>query len=321
MTIAMSRISARMPVERDPVGDVIARATGAVLDQRVLSRVLRLGQSPRLPPGERMIDLILDAGREALSGRPVSMVLYAHTLLVQPFGHHDEFVATARSGLDLAGVPVYGISRVGCTSVLRAADLAHRYLTRPETGENEAVLVIGGDQGTVTSMLRFIPPVTVCGDAAAAFVMRRADGRYRYLSSAGFRDTRFHRNSKMSDEEARQFGVSVAGNVAEAVDTALARAGLARDDIDWIMPHMANAVMWRNICRELRIGLDKVCLELLPDQGHTFGVDALLALRHADRSGRLAVGQRCLLVAIGQGAYFHATVVEVMAETCEPTSD
>jgi 3-oxoacyl-[acyl-carrier-protein] synthase-3 len=314
VTVALSPISARVPSERDSVAEVVARTVGRVVDQRLLSRVLRLDKSPRLAADDRMIDLILDAGREALDGRPASMVLYAHTLLMQPFGHQDEFMAAARSRLGLTGVPVYGISRIGCSSVLRAADLANRYLTRPGADGGEAVLVIGGDQGTVANTLRFIPPYTVCGDAAAAFVMRRGEGRYRYLGSGGLRDARFHRNVRMTEDEARLLGASIARSVAAAVDAALARAGMVRDQVDWIMPHMANAMMWRNICRELRISMDKVYLELLPEQGHTFGVDAVLALQHADRSGRLAAGQRCMLVAVGQGAYFHATLVEVLAQ-------
>jgi 3-oxoacyl-[acyl-carrier-protein] synthase III len=318
MTVAMSRISARVPTERDSVAEVIAR-TGQVIDGRLLSRMFMLDKSPRLATGDKMIDLILDAGHEALDGRPASKVLYGHTLLVQPFGHRDEFVATARDRLGLAGVPVYGISRIGCTSVLRAADLAYRFLTRPGASSGEAVLVLGGDQGTMAGTLRFIRPVTVCGDAAAAFVMRRDEGRYRYLGSARSRDTRFHRSTRMTDGEARLFGTSIVKGVAAAVDAALDRVGLTRDRVDWIMPHMANAMMWRSICRALRIGMDKVYLELFPEQGHTYGIDALLALQHADRSGQLAPGQRCVLVAVGQGAYFHVTVVEVMAESCGPT--
>jgi 3-oxoacyl-[acyl-carrier-protein] synthase-3 len=107
--------------------------------------------------------------------------------------------------------------------------------------------------------------------------------------------------------------------VVAAVDAALMRTGLTRSDVDWIMPNMVNALMWRNISRELQVSMDKIYLELLADQGHMFGIDALLALEHADRSGRLAAGQRCVLVALGQGAYYQATVVEVMAEPA-PTS-
>jgi 3-oxoacyl-[acyl-carrier-protein] synthase-3 len=312
--VALSPIAAQVPSQRDSVAEVISRAAGHEVDERMLRRVMKLADSPRLADGERLIDLVLDAGREALGGRSASMILYAHTLLEQPFGHRNEFVSAARERLELDGVPVYGISRIGCTSLLRAADLAHRYLTRSGAGDGDAVLVIGGDQGTLADTTRFIPPQTVCGDSAAAFVMRRGEGRYRYLGSAGLRDTRFYRNMRMADDEEHQFGASLTASVAAVVDSVLSDAGMTREQVDWIMPHGAGALLWRSICRQLHLGIDKVYLDLLPGQGHTFGTDAVLALRHADLSGRLLAGQRCLLVAIGQGAYYRATLVEVVAQ-------
>ncbi|MEV0156318.1 3-oxoacyl-[acyl-carrier-protein] synthase III C-terminal domain-containing protein [Micromonospora sp. NPDC050686] len=315
MAVALSRISMRVPTERDLAAEAVARSRGPAIDQRLLSRVLKLEKSPRLAADDRMIDLILDAGREALGDLRPSMVLYGHTLLLQPFGHRDEFGPMARGRLGLAAdVPVYGISRIGCTSVLRAADLARRYLVRPGAAREEAVLILGGDQGTMAGTLRVIPPYAVCGDAAAAFVMRCDAGRYRFLGTAAGRDTRFHRNARMTEDEVRKFGASSTSNVVKVIDAALASAALKRCDVDWIMPHMANAVMWRNVCRALRFDLDKVYLDLLPELGHMFGIDALAALQHADHSGRLVPGQRCLLVAVGQGAFFQATVVEVLPE-------
>jgi 3-oxoacyl-[acyl-carrier-protein] synthase-3 len=46
-------------------------------------------------------------------------------------------------------------------------------------------------------------------------------------------------------------------------------------------------------------------------------VDALVALANAERAGQLDPGDRCLLVAIGDGAYFQAAVVEVTADRTE----
>ncbi len=316
MTVAMSPISARVPGELDSVTDLLARHQRSPMEQRLFTRVFKLEKSPRLSPGERMLDLILDAGREALAGRQADMVFYGHTLLVQPFGHRDEFVPEVRRRLGLPGVPVYGISHIACTSVLRAADLAYRFLTRPNATDDDAVLVLGGDQGSMASTLRIMPGFAVCGDAAAAFVMRRGEGRYRYLGSAATRDTRFHRNSRMTEQEAKLFGATSSANVAAVVDAALARTGLERSDVDWIMPHMANPMMWRRVSRDLCIPMEKIYLEQLSDQGHVFGVDGLLALAHADRAGRVAPGARCVLVALAQGAFFHATVVEVMADSC-----
>jgi 3-oxoacyl-[acyl-carrier-protein] synthase-3 len=315
MTITMSRVAARVPSGRDSVDEILARYDRPRAERRLFTRIFGLRTSPSLADGQSLLDLLLDAAEEALSGRRATLVLYGHTLLVQPFGHHDEFVGRVRERLDLPGVPVYGISRINCASVLRGADLADRFLRRPGASPDDLVLVLGGDQGSMGDMSRIIPGFVVCGDAAAAFVMgrdgQRHHGRYRYLGGAAVRDARFHRNLRMTTEESREFGTACVEGMVGVVDAALRRTGLGRDDVDWIMPHMSNAFVWRAVSSGLGIPMDRVHLDLLPEQGHTFGVDALMALDHAERSGRLKPGQRCVLAAQGMGAYFQAAVVEV----------
>ncbi|WP_353942651.1 3-oxoacyl-[acyl-carrier-protein] synthase III C-terminal domain-containing protein [Streptomyces sp. HUAS MG91] len=315
MTITMSRVAARVPDRRDSVDEILARYDRPRAERRLFTRIFGLRTSPSLAEDESLLELLLDAGRAALDGRRADLVLYGHTLLVQPFGHHDEFVSRVRERLDLPGVPVYGISRINCASVLRGADLAERYLRRPGAGPDETVLVLGGDQGSMGDMSRIIPGFVVCGDAAAAVVVGREGGRhrgrYRYLGGAAVRDARFHRNLRMTTEETRAFGTACVDGMVRVIDEALERAGLGRDDVDWIMPHMSNAFVWRAVAGGLGIPMERVYLDLLPDQGHTFGVDALMALDHADRTGRLEPGRRCVLAAQGMGAYFQAAVVEV----------
>ncbi len=88
-------------------------------------------------------------------------------------------------------------------------------------------------------------------------------------------------------------------------------AGLGTESLDWVMPHLSNRMFWRTFSAQSGIPWDRICLDLMPEQGHNFGGDALMALGHEDRAGRLRPGDRCALVAIGQGAYFQSMIVEV----------
>ncbi|WP_189049069.1 3-oxoacyl-[acyl-carrier-protein] synthase III C-terminal domain-containing protein [Micromonospora sonchi] len=319
MTITLSRVTIRLPRRLDPVDEILERSGRPRTERRLMTRVYGMRSSPTLDDGERLLDLLVDAGRAALDGRLTSLVLYGHTLLVQPFGHDGELAAALRAGLDQPGANVYGVSGIACTSVLRSIELAARYLGRPGAADDETVLVLGGDQGSLGSASRVIPGFVVCGDGAAAFTVRRGRGRYRYLAGAAARDTRFHHNLRMSDEDAREFGASSVQGVVRAIREALAGCGLVPSDVDWILPARCNRFVWQAICRELDLGIDQVHLDLLADQGHIFGLDALLSLAHMDRGGQLRPGDRCVLVAIGQGAYFQASVVEVTPE--EDTTD
>jgi 3-oxoacyl-[acyl-carrier-protein] synthase-3 len=73
-------------------------------------------------------------------------------------------------------------------------------------------------------------------------------------------------------------------------------------------------MFWRTFSIQSGIPRDKICLDLMPETGHSFGADALMAMEHADRIGRLQPGDRCALIAIGQGAYFQAMIIEVLAD-------
>ncbi|GAA3226387.1 hypothetical protein GCM10020256_36810 [Streptomyces thermocoprophilus] len=131
MTITLSRVAARVPSGRDSVDEILARHDRPRAERRLFTRIFGLRTSPSLADGETLLELLLDAAEEALDGRRAALVLYGHTLLVQPFGHHDEFAGHLRERLGLPGVPVYGISRINCASVLRGTDLAERFLRRP----------------------------------------------------------------------------------------------------------------------------------------------------------------------------------------------
>jgi 3-oxoacyl-[acyl-carrier-protein] synthase III len=312
MTVTLSRIAARLPGRLDPVDEILEHSGRPRAERRLMTRVYGMRTSPTLADGERLLDLLVDAGRAALRDRPAGLVLYGHTLLVQPFGHDGAFADQLRAGLGLPDAGVYGVSGIACTSVLRSVELAGRYLSRPGVPDGETVLVLGGDQGSLGGASRVIPGFVVCGDGAAAFTVRRGGGgRYRYLGGAAVRDTRFHHNLRMSEQDAREFGASSVRCVVRAVRDAVAAAGLALSDVDWVMPHLCNRFLWQSVCRELGLGIDRVHLDLLAGQGHVFGLDALLSLADLDGAGRLRPGMRCVLVAIGQGAYFQAAVVEV----------
>jgi 3-oxoacyl-[acyl-carrier-protein] synthase-3 len=88
-------------------------------------------------------------------------------------------------------------------------------------------------------------------------------------------------------------------------------AGIATGQIDWVLPHLSNRMLWTGFSKDSGIAWDRICLDLLAERGHNFGIDALMGLEHAERCGRLRPGDRCALVAVGQGAYVQSVIVEV----------
>jgi 3-oxoacyl-[acyl-carrier-protein] synthase-3 len=317
-TMGLSRVSVRFPRGSESVDRVLERAGYSVIERRIFSRLHGLRDTPTLAAGERMEDLLVGAGREALAGGGADVVLYGHSHLVQDFAIRPGFARRLCAALGVPRAEFYGISHLNCVSMLRAMEVARWYHARPGARPSDRVLVLGGDQGSCDDSARIIPRVSVAGDAAAAVVVHSSRGRepsrYRYLSSGALRDQRFHRHLRMTQQELTLYTKACLRHVATVLHQATDRAGLRVPDLDWIMPDLTNATFWRSFCRAAGVERDRVCLDLLPERGHNFGIDALSALRHADLTGRLRHGDRCALIALGAGAYVQVVVVEVMGE-------
>ncbi|MDI5970926.1 3-oxoacyl-[acyl-carrier-protein] synthase III C-terminal domain-containing protein [Streptomyces sp. SL13] len=316
MSAGLSKVAVRLPGRVESVDDILARQGCGPRERRVFTTLHGLRHSPTLAAGERTEDLLVQAGRAALGGRSAALVLYGHTLQLADPEMCGAFRDRLRDRLGLPGSGFYGVSHINCTSVLRSLELARRYLARPGAGPDERVLVLGGDQGSHHDRSRVIPGLTVAGDAVVAVLVQGPGGtdrpRYRYLGGAVARDARFHRNLRMTRQESAAFAGAAGAATVETVRRAAHAAGVDLDQIDWVMPHLANRTLWRGFSRLSGFAWNRICLDLIPERGHNFGTDALMALEHADRTRRVRPGDRCALVSVGQGAYFQTVIVEVV---------
>lgn len=316
--VGLSPVAVRLPRGTEPVAEILTRSGCDAVQRKVFAKIYGLRDSPTLAEGERMEDLLVAAGQAVLDGGTTKLVLYGHTLTLAELDLCGEFPDRLRARLGLGGSRFFGLSYVNCASVLRAVELARRYLGRPGADPAERVLVLGGDQGSVSDDARYLRGTTVSGDAAAAVLVygsaATAGARYRYLGGATCRDVRFHRSTRMSDEEFALYGQVCAEQAVDAVRLAARSAGLELDQIDWLLPHLSNRMFWRTFSAQSGIPRDRICLDLIPERGHNFGTDSLQALEHADTEGRLRPGDRCAMIAIGQGAYFQSMIVEVVGE-------
>jgi 3-oxoacyl-[acyl-carrier-protein] synthase-3 len=315
VSVGLSRVAVRLPSWVEPVDDIMVRAGRPVTERKMFTKVYGLRDIPSLAPGELYEDVLVEAGRAALAGGTADLVLYGHTMLMAETDLCAEFPDRLRARLGLSDSRFYGLSHINCASVLRCVEYARLFLARPGASGDERVLVLGGDQGSVGDDARVIAGTTVSGDCAAGVIVHSGQtARYRYLGGAGGRDARFHRNIRMTKEENALFAQVCSAQVVETVERAAASAGMTLDQLDWVLPHLNNKMFWRTFSIQSGIPRDKICLDLMPETGHSFGADALMAMEHADRFGRLQPGDRCALIAIGQGAYFQAMIIEVLAD-------
>ena len=96
-------------------------------------------------------------------------------------------------------------------------------------------------------------------------------------------------------------------NFVRAADGALARSGLSRDDVSFLCALHMKRSMHVALCEALDV--DPARAGVLDDTGHMSGVDTLLSLDRAARSGTVRDGDIVLLLAAGTGYTWAASVV------------
>jgi 3-oxoacyl-[acyl-carrier-protein] synthase-3 len=99
------------------------------------------------------------------------------------------------------------------------------------------------------------------------------------------------------------------GVLEEAALSVLAKAGLQKTDIDWLVPHQANIRIIQSTARKLGLPMDKVVLTV-QEHGNTSAASIPLALDTAVRTGQIQRGQRLMLEGVGGGFTWGAALIQ-----------
>jgi 3-oxoacyl-[acyl-carrier-protein] synthase-3 len=96
--------------------------------------------------------------------------------------------------------------------------------------------------------------------------------------------------------------------LAATAEAALAKAGLAPADIDWIVPHQANIRIIEGTARKMGVGMDRVVVTV-QDHGNTSAASIPLALSVGRARGKIMPGDVLVTEAIGGGLAWGAVVL------------
>jgi 3-oxoacyl-[acyl-carrier-protein] synthase III len=89
-------------------------------------------------------------------------------------------------------------------------------------------------------------------------------------------------------------------NLADVLNEVLSEVGLSSADIDWVVPHQANARILDATARKLSLSPDKVIVTV-DRHANTSAASVPLALDVAVRDGRIQRGDLIVLEAMGGG--------------------
>ena len=95
-----------------------------------------------------------------------------------------------------------------------------------------------------------------------------------------------------------------------AIDTALKRAGITAEDIDWVVPHQANLRILEVIAKRYHVPKEKIYVNM--DRfGNTSSASVPICLDEMRRNGLLRGGQTIVCTGFGGGLTYGAFVLKL----------
>jgi 3-oxoacyl-[acyl-carrier-protein] synthase-3 len=219
--------------------------------------------------------------------------------------------------LGIAGAAAFDLQAV-CTGFVYAMVVAEKFI---RSGSHRCALVIGAEE--FSRILDWTDRTTcvLFGDGAGAVILEasdepgilatalHADGSYHGMLSvpgnvAGGRVTGAP-FLRMDGQAVFKFAVKALGDAALEVVQA---AGMAREDVDWLVPHQANVRILQATARRLGLPPQKV-VSTVAEHGNTSAASIPLALDVIKKDGRLRRGDTVLLDGVGGGFTWGAVLL------------
>jgi len=321
------------------VSAVLLRGTGSALPDNVVTNaelaaridtsdewiIERTGIRQRhiAAPDETTASLAIAAAKAALAD--ANMAADDIDLIVLATATPDNtFPATAtkvQHALGCNGGVAFDVAAV-CSGFLYALTTADSLL---RTGAGTRALVIGAE--TFSRILDWEDRTTcvLFGDGAGAVVLERddnaepgqgviasrlhADGAQHDLLyvDGGPSTTQTVGHLRMKGREVFRHAVV---NLAQVLGEVIDDAGIRVEDIDWIVPHQANARILDATAKKLGIPREKVVVTV-DRHANTSAASVPLALDYARKDGRIKPGDLIMLEAMGGGFTWGASLIRV----------
>ncbi len=192
------------------------------------------------------------------------------------------------------------------------------------SGQAKRVLVIGAE--TFSRIMDWTDRSTcvLFGDGAGALVLEAQDAAEN-AEDRGILATDLHSDGRFRDLLYVDGGVStqttghlrMQGNqvfrhavekLASTAETALEKAGLTAEQVDWIVPHQANIRIIQGTARKMGVSMDRVIVTV-QDHGNTSAASIPLALSVGSARGQIKTGDLIVTEAIGGGLAWGSVVL------------
>jgi len=218
----------------------------------------------------------------------------------------------------ISGCPAFDLQAV-CSGFIYAVSVADTFI---RSGQVKTALVVGAETLSRITDWNDRGNCILWGDGAGAVVLQASD-------QPGIINTHLHADGRYEDLLYVDGGVSLkkkgecymrmSGNAVfkmavkmldAIVDETLVANGLAKSDIDWLVPHQANIRIIQATAKKLGMSMDKVVVTV-DRHGNTSAASVPIALDTAVREGKIKPGELVLMEAFGGGFTWGSVLVRM----------
>jgi 3-oxoacyl-[acyl-carrier-protein] synthase-3 len=264
-------------------------------------------------------DLALEAARSALQAAGIAAA-ELDLIIVATSTPDYVFPSTAcllQAKLGAKGGAAFDVQAV-CSGFVYALATADNFL---KGGNGQKALVVGAEVFSRILDWNDRGTCVLFGDGAGAVVLvasekpgihasvLRADGSHAgMLSVPGNVNRGAIAGSpflQMDGQAVFKFAVRV---LEESARETAAKAGIALEQVDWLIPHQANVRILEAVARKLDLPREKLAVTV-DHHGNTSAASVPLALDEYVRAGRIRAGQRLMLQGVGGGFTWGSALV------------
>lgn len=229
----------------------------------------------------------------------------------------------AKLGMNEQTIMAFDIN-AACSGFLYALQTAHSLLAMNQA---KCALIIGAE--VISKQLDWEDRSTciIFADGAGAMVLKQEEcdcRMFHYARSMGDTKGIIHSDTllprklftpqhytpsyvRMNGSETFRFAIKA---MQESMEAVLAQAHMSIQDIDWIIPHQANARIIANVCR--RMGIEQAHVYMnIAEYGNTSAASIPLALGEMREKGLLKEGMKLVLSGFGAGFTWAGTYIEL----------
>ena len=272
--------------------------------------------------GEKTSDMAIAAAQAALADagltpEDIDAIILATSTADLTFPSAATMVQT---GLGMTRGFAYDVQAV-CAGFVYALSTANAQIISEQA---KRVLVIGAE--TFSRLMDWTDRSTcvLFGDGAGALVLEAAEGEgtskdrgilsVDLNSDGSYRDILYVDGGVSTGQtgylrmEGKEVFRHAVEKLSETAETAMSRAGVGADEIDWVVPHQANIRIINSTARKMGVPMTKV-VTTVQDHGNTSAASIPLALSVAKQNGQLKENDLIVTEAIGGGLAWGALVI------------